>query len=104
MVDQSTALGQDYLFRPQVGQRVRFRKWEVIGGKGSPLVPCAFTHWMKRLCGTTATVKAVLNDGVDLVDFEYEGDTHWSYSRQMLEPADESDEALRIPGIEKVTP
>lgn len=100
LIDQSTALGQDYLFRPHVGQRVRFRPWSVIGEKRGAEVPMSFPTHMMYLCGTCATVRDVMRDIILLKDFEVPGGLAHKYSRQMVEPIDEQEEYLRLPGIQ----
>lgn len=85
-------LGEAYPYHPKVGDVVRFRPWEVIGGKGYPEVPAAFTSAMKPLCGTTARVlkieKRAGQSGTDIIRLSGDpGSLSWCYSRQMLEPA-----------------
>lgn len=83
-----TRLGDKYPYRPKVGDRVRFRPWSVIGKKGTHSgVPGGFVDSMQHLCGTIATVVNSVGDFVQLEDFTTNGDVHWTYSRQMLEPA-----------------
>lgn len=88
----------------QVGDVVRFRQWEDMKSEFGasehqieiPGRPC-FSEEMKHLCGTKAVITKILPDGfwwevmgiVELGDFENCGDVNWSYTLEMLEPAEE---------------
>lgn len=84
-------------FMPKVGQRVRFRSWESMeaefGLTPNGYIDChwVFTDMMRHLCGTTATVASVgsakESPMIRLDKFSATGDTIWSYSTDMLEPA-----------------
>ena len=90
-------LGDEYPYRPKVGDKVRFRPWDVLWGKDG--VPFGFARGMRHLCGTTAIVKGVTGDRVCLSDFSATGDTSWSYSRQMLELVEEAPKPAEDPDI-----
>lgn len=81
------------------GDIVRFREWDDMKNEfgtifyGHVEVICCrhnFTSFMRHLCGTTATLSLKGVSSVLLTDFESDGPAGFSYSYDMIEPADVS--------------
>ena len=88
-------------FKP--GDRVQFKTWEEMEkefftSKNGESIYCEkiFSKAMKPLCGTFATVISCSAYEVELDNFSYKGDTDWSYSPDMLKPANTDKYELHI--------
>lgn len=73
----------------KVGDRVQFKTWEEMenefGTNGNYIeTSTVFTHEMKHLCGTYATIKEINGKSVKLCDFTENYGTTWCYSFDML--------------------
>ena len=80
----------------RVGDRVRIRSWESMEKEfgtdcsGNILTHFHFIDHMKPLCGRTATISSIKGKEVNLRGWSNtNGDIAWSYSTDMLEPAEE---------------
>lgn len=85
----------------KVGDRVRIREWNDMikefghDACGNIKVPFKFTKYMTFLCGRTATIKDLCRNNRVILDFDDKsGDTHWSFSPEMLEHASEKSKSL----------
>ena len=77
----------------KVGDRVQFKTWEEMenefGTNGNYIeTSTVFTHEMKHLCGTYATIKEINGKSVKLCDFTENYGTTWCYSIDMLKHAE----------------
>ena len=77
----------------KIGDRVIFRQWDDMaaefGTDSGRDIKCrkGFTHSMRPLCGTTATITELNSSGtVKLCDFDYDGMVSWWYSVDMIAP------------------
>lgn len=88
-------------FNFKVGDRVRIRQWEDMkrefGSKnGGISTKCTFVTEMNHLCGRTAEIKAIKDNGLVVLDdwSDCSGSQCWDFSTDMLEPV--SDCAIHI--------
>lgn len=77
-----------------VGDRIRFREWDDMAEEfgvhdGGILCKFLFVRSMLHLCGTTATIAGMYSGlgEITLCDFETDGDTEFTFSADMIEPA-----------------
>lgn len=88
----------------KVGDRVQFKTWEEMEkefgtyGDGTIRASMIFTKQMRHLCGTFAKIRYIGKNGYDvyLKDMTAKGRTFFSYTLDMLKPADTGKYELHI--------